>query len=536
MHRPHSINRKLAGKEVKTVINAGTAALLCFNATEPGQNTGESKVAQRPAPGENKPRFCAILQNSIGERNMAKPRPSGANASGERNEGPNPVAESNGFKRPFFRHKAEKSADGADQGAELKLRGKVQEPDKSSGAEAGEGKNYLVILPAMNLVIPAATATDTTENAGVSGELAASLQLDAEAAVLPNVGYPGEKTSGLIPNSVNHVADSAGGESFLEAPETGDGNMVLTTVVNSAEPVKEIQTVMATEAGFSVGIAEATMQEPGETGLREAGILGDEFLNTDDRVVLRQSNTQIFAESPEITSFSDDDAADKSVVPEAQETVMTTAVDENAFPKTAETENESFESDPGETQGEPQGEPQIRQDEIVSWQVVSAESRSFATVTREAAGSRFSDVMPAREIINQVAEKVKIVLSSGKSEMVIDLKPDQFGRLALRVVTEGNRVSASFIAENRQVKEVLDSNMQFLKDSLEKQGFALEGFSVSVGNGSTGQAADSQRAMHTQGRSRTSAGAVMNPVGISELSEKVESLYAFYGSTVNIKV
>jgi len=45
-------------------------------------------------------------------------------------------------------------------------------------------------------------------------------------------------------------------------------------------------------------------------------------------------------------------------------------------------------------------------------------------------------------------------------------------------------VMAKFVAENQQVKQILETNMQTLKDSLEKQGLNVQGFSVSVGQDS----------------------------------------------------
>lgn len=86
----------------------------------------------------------------------------------------------------------------------------------------------------------------------------------------------------------------------------------------------------------------------------------------------------------------------------------------------------------------------------------------------------------AKEIINQVVEKAKVVLTGDKSEMIMDLKPESLGKISLKVVTEQGIVMAKFVAENQQVKQVLESNMQLLKDSLEKQGMDVQGFSVSV--------------------------------------------------------
>ncbi|MCL6559393.1 MAG: flagellar hook-length control protein FliK, partial [Firmicutes bacterium] len=85
------------------------------------------------------------------------------------------------------------------------------------------------------------------------------------------------------------------------------------------------------------------------------------------------------------------------------------------------------------------------------------------------------------EIINQVVEKAKVVISGEKSEMMMDLKPDSLGKLSLKVVTERGMVVAQFVAESQQVKQVLEANMQLLKDTLERQGLSVQQFSVSVG-------------------------------------------------------
>jgi len=85
-----------------------------------------------------------------------------------------------------------------------------------------------------------------------------------------------------------------------------------------------------------------------------------------------------------------------------------------------------------------------------------------------------------KEIITQIVDKAKVVLSDEKSEMLIDLKPDHLGKLSLKVVTERGMVIAKFEAESEQVKAAIESSMDNLKESLTKQGFSIEGFSVSV--------------------------------------------------------
>ena len=108
-----------------------------------------------------------------------------------------------------------------------------------------------------------------------------------------------------------------------------------------------------------------------------------------------------------------------------------------------------------------------------------------------------------REILSQVIEKAKVVVSADKSEMVIDLKPDSLGKLSLKVVTEHGMITAKFVAENQQVKQVLETNMQLLKESLEKQGLNVQGFSVSVRQESQNSRNDYNS--HEDGRRRVSS-------------------------------
>lgn len=90
-------------------------------------------------------------------------------------------------------------------------------------------------------------------------------------------------------------------------------------------------------------------------------------------------------------------------------------------------------------------------------------------------------------IMSQVVEKAKVLLSGDKSEMIMSLKPESLGRLTLKVVTEHGIIMAKFEAENQQVKQVLESSMELLKDSLEKQGLTVQGFSVSVRDDGAGR-------------------------------------------------
>lgn len=116
-----------------------------------------------------------------------------------------------------------------------------------------------------------------------------------------------------------------------------------------------------------------------------------------------------------------------------------------------------------------------------SFAIGTSEKAGFEAVNRMAAENA---PVSAREILNQIVEKAEAVITGDKSEMVMDLKPDHLGKLSLKLVTENGIVMANFVADSQQVKEVLEANMQLLKSALEKQGFIVQGFNVSVGSDS----------------------------------------------------
>jgi flagellar hook-length control protein FliK len=147
----------------------------------------------------------------------------------------------------------------------------------------------------------------------------------------------------------------------------------------------------------------------------------------------------------------------------------------------------------------------------------------------------------AKDIISQVVESAKVVTTPEKSEMVMELKPESLGKLSLKVVTEQGIVVAKFITESEQVKSILETNMQLLKDSLEKQGVNVQGFSVSVRQDNSYSAGKQYGNQNQQNGRRI----VLNPVSLNRISAGMfiqdtseslakSNLYRFGSSTINL--
>lgn len=76
----------------------------------------------------------------------------------------------------------------------------------------------------------------------------------------------------------------------------------------------------------------------------------------------------------------------------------------------------------------------------------------------------------------------QLLLSAGTADMRIRLRPEHLGDLRLRIMMEEGILSATFTAQSQQVKEILESHLSLLKQSLKDQGIHVEKFVVTTGN------------------------------------------------------
>jgi|GEM_PF-1345124 len=116
-----------------------------------------------------------------------------------------------------------------------------------------------------------------------------------------------------------------------------------------------------------------------------------------------------------------------------------------------------------------------------------------------------------QEIIDQIVKKVELLNKVVGSEMKIQLKPEFLGKMVIDIAVNDGVVTARFTTENQHVKQVLEANMNSLKQTLEANGLKVERTEVNVQldnggnfNGSEGNRQHLWQEMTSQGRSTTS--------------------------------
>ncbi len=218
----------------------------------------------------------------------------------------------------------------------------------------------------------------------------------------------------------------------------------------------------------------------------------------------RLSVSSVSNNSSEISLKPENTAENTGVNPEVKQEAKTDKAEETVTGKEAASDKVTSQVD---TKSGVQVDVSNDQNQQQNVQVFGDVKVNMANTQNTVSKTEFTMPQPVRstEVVNQVVEKAKVILGQDKSEMVIQLKPDHLGKLELKVVTEQGIVAAKFVAENQKVKEIIESNMQLLKDSLEKQGIAIDSVSVQVGHDKKG---DYSRQNSYAGKSSGSANRV----------------------------
>jgi len=110
----------------------------------------------------------------------------------------------------------------------------------------------------------------------------------------------------------------------------------------------------------------------------------------------------------------------------------------------------------------------------------TAGTARIGTSTPNNSGQAVYNVEADQQLFDQVVERAKLLVKLNSSEMDIELKPDSLGKLSIKVLLEDGLVTARFITDNHRVKQVLESNLTFLRQNLENQGLKVDRTEVEV--------------------------------------------------------
>lgn len=85
-------------------------------------------------------------------------------------------------------------------------------------------------------------------------------------------------------------------------------------------------------------------------------------------------------------------------------------------------------------------------------------------------------------VMQQIADRLQHAIRSGLNEIRLQLRPESLGEVKMRIRVEGDVVFARIHVESQQIKQIVETNLQSLKESLMQQHLSCGSLEVSVGN------------------------------------------------------
>lgn len=89
-------------------------------------------------------------------------------------------------------------------------------------------------------------------------------------------------------------------------------------------------------------------------------------------------------------------------------------------------------------------------------------------------------IVEPRQFISEIAQKASTLILKDKNEMNIQLIPENLGKISIKIGLNEGTLTGKIYAENYSVKEIIESNLNQLRDSLEEQGLNIGGLEVHI--------------------------------------------------------
>ncbi len=124
-------------------------------------------------------------------------------------------------------------------------------------------------------------------------------------------------------------------------------------------------------------------------------------------------------------------------------------------------------------------------------QSTGAETQSQASQTKEKLGEtarrlgsylsgKVEQMVKPEATFSDMVAKAKLFFDNGRSEMTIQLKPDQLGSLNIKIAMEDGHLEAYFVTDRPEVKALIEQNADLLKSKLAEVGIEVQAMSVEV--------------------------------------------------------
>ncbi|MEK6795881.1 MAG: flagellar hook-length control protein FliK [Spirochaetota bacterium] len=132
--------------------------------------------------------------------------------------------------------------------------------------------------------------------------------------------------------------------------------------------------------------------------------------------------------------------------------------------------------------------------------------------------AKFQDILP------QLVDRAQVMMSEGKSEITMTLKPEALGDVKMKFSLEGDTLVGDITVDSAAVKDIFDRNIDSVIQSLSDMNITVSQFSVTLKNDAEADYAAYEREFAKKSLS----------IGTDVPMNDTETVYALYGRTLDL--
>lgn len=211
----------------------------------------------------------------------------------------------------------------------------------------------------------------------------------------------------------------------------------------------------------------------------------DTELNKDNKLASDSVSSDTSSDLQDVESVADDvdstmeennSSSDENAQGETQDDNVK-AEDKSELKKNFFTSSVSEDVEPVDTQADTNNMQTV---ETVSVHKIHSQQSSITVGTHTTASASNQVNISKEDVLAQIHSKLQMMNSTSNAKLTMVLNPESLGKVSIQLINTKDGLTAELQVASQSVKDILDSNLSNLKDTLSAQGVQVNDMSVKV--------------------------------------------------------
>lgn len=229
-------------------------------------------------------------------------------------------------------------------------------------------------------------------------------------------------------------------------------------------------------------VADVTVADSSEV---TEDLVVDTELNKDNKLASDSVSSDTSSDLQDVESVADDvdstmeennSSSDENAQGETQDDNVK-AEDKSELKKNFFTSSVSEDVEPVDTQADTNNMQTV---ETVSVHKVHSHQSTMTVGTQTTASASNQVNISKEDVLAQIHSKLQMMNSTSNAKLTMVLNPESLGKVSIQLINTKDGLTAELQVASQTVKDILDSNLSNLKDTLSAQGVQVNDMSVKV--------------------------------------------------------